>query len=130
MIPNAKDMTIDQVAPGLPDVSDAVRAFLLPIQIGIIQKAQIDGYANEVPTYYDTFAAVYPLTAEDLRLKPEGQRSWKWQKLWMLSDIIMTTDDKVIIAGDTYRVMEKSDNSQYGYFDYTIMQDYEENTQP
>lgn len=124
---NAKRYRIKDSFTGLPDVSDSVMAFLRPVKVDIICKEQIDGYTQESKRCVHTQAVKQPFTSEQLKLKPEGQRSWKWFTLHCLPNLILRTDDIAVISGSSFRVMERTDYREYGYLQYDLVEDYREN---
>ncbi len=68
--------------------------------------------------YFD--AVKQPLPARELRIKPEGQREWRWWALWSTQPLKL--DDMVADEdGNQYRVMKQSDWDKIGgYFEYHI----------
>lgn len=68
-----------------------------------------------------------PLRAEQLNLKPEGQRSWEW--IWIharTSELNLETADKVIFNNKQYKVESKKDYGLNGFIEYELVRDYEE----
>lgn len=72
-----------------------------------------------------TFQGVWqPFTAEQLLLKPEGQRSWDWQMCHAEPALILNTDEIITYEEIQYRVMSKKDYSKYAYVQYDLVRDY------
>ena len=130
MIPNAKDaQTIvngkDSAYTGsLPHVGAALHGWMQLMVFGLICKQNIDGYTQEIKSKVTTHALRQPLTPQQLSLKPQGQRDWKWEQLHALPDLQMNPDDQVTYLGQTYRVMEKKEYPEYGYIEYHVGQDF------
>jgi hypothetical protein len=124
MIVNAKDKKISDLASALPDVSGGVSMLLQPVKIGIVTKTQVSGLTEEETEWTRTQASLQPYTAEQLAILELGQRSWIWFTLHTLTDLVLNTDDRIYFKHGKYRVMEKLDYSDYGYFEYHVIQDY------
>jgi hypothetical protein len=65
-----------------------------------------------------------PFTAQRLSILPEGQRAWRWFTVYALKNLDLAPDDVVKIRGLKYRIMEKTDWHEYGYFKYDAIEDY------
>jgi len=124
MIQNGKDIKLGIASASLPNVSGAMINWFRPMTFGIICKTQIDGFTQEIVTNYCTKGVRQPFTAEQLAIKPEGERSWKWEQLHCLPDLKLKTDSIVLIDCRRYRVMALLDYAEYGYLEYHIIEDY------
>lgn len=124
MIVNARDRKLSHVAMGLPDVSGAVQCFLQPVRLGVIKKKQVSGYTVETVSWVCTQAVRQAFTPEQLSLKPEGERSWKWYTLHTVPEVCLKTDDIIIIHDLRMRIMEISGYSEYGFNEYHAIEDY------
>ena len=123
MIQNAKDKKIDCL-PALPDVSGSVELFLQPMKIGIVQKAQVHGLTQETIIYVPTKAVRQAFSAQQLMIRPEAERAWRWYTLHATPDLVLKPDDIAIVQGLRMRVMEKFDYLEYGYVQYHVVEDY------
>lgn len=121
---NAKDRKLEDLGSGLPDVGYSVMQFLQTVKIGIIEKQQINGYTQEIINYIKTQAARQPLSAQELAIKAEGERSWKWEKIHTTPEVKLSTDDRIVFKGIPYRVMEKFDYTEYGFLEYHVVEDF------
>jgi hypothetical protein len=108
----------------LPDVSSGIQLWFQPLKIGPVFKQNKDGYLEEFLSVFKTQGVLQTLTPQQLAMKPEGERTWKWRKLHMLPEPKLRVDDIVIIGETSYRVMDKEDNSQYGVTSYDLQEDY------
>jgi len=124
MIKNAKDTPLAQQTAGLPNVSAAMTGWFQPMEFIQICKQKIDGYVQEISTKVKTRGVRQPFTARQLEIKPEGQRSWRWETMHCLPDVILKPDDKIYFDGIDYRVMQQYDWKEYGYVQYDIVQGY------
>jgi hypothetical protein len=126
MIVNAKDKKINETSD-LPDVSDSVMRYLRPVLIGVVNVQNLNGLPNPVTSWVRTRGCCQPFTAEQLEIKPEGQRSWKWSTLHTLTDLVLNNNDRIVFDGVKYKVMAKLDYSRYGYYEYHCIEGYIEN---
>lgn len=123
MIMNGKDFKIGAQS-NLPDVSDALLDWFQNMTFDLITKTITDYDLTETATTVSTKGVRQPFSAQQLSIKPEGQRAWKWETLHCLPNVKLNPDDIVVFNGVRYRVMEKLDYSEYGYLEYHIIQDY------
>lgn len=110
---------------GLPQMAQSVSTFLQNMTIAIVTKENVGGFVQEVERFRKTMGCKQPASAEQISIRPEGERSWKWFTFHCLPDLVLTTDDRVTISGVRYRVMEKSDFSEYGYLEYLVAEDFQ-----
>lgn len=123
MITNAKDKTLAQ-SQDLPNMSEVVSSFTQPITFVLITKSTVDGYLQETTHEIETRGMIVPLSPQRISIKPEGQRAWKWDQLFCLTDVSMNIDDQIIYDNEKFRIMSKTDYSKYGFIEYEIVQDY------
>lgn len=124
MIKNGKNSPLGSGAQFVPDVSNGVMDLMQNVRVGIMQKVNTNGYTSEIPVYSKSMATKIPFSARQLEIKPEGQRSWAWYRLLMLTNITLKTDDRFVMDGVKYRVMRTSNYSEYGYNEYDVVEDY------
>lgn len=108
----------------LPDMSEGVQMFFQNIFIEILHKQNSEGFLQEFAKPVRTQGVRVTQTPQQLAMKPEGQRDWKWSNLFMLPEPKLRVDDIVKIQGTKYRVMQKSDNKEYGVCSYELLEDY------
>lgn len=127
-IRNAKDRPLSETLKGglLPDMSDVIPGWFQPLSFGLLSKGVIDFEETETVENVSTMGMVQPMSPQQISIRPEGQRAWKWKTLHCLADISLKPDDLVVIGGERYRVMAKLDYSEYGYCEYHICGDYGE----
>lgn len=130
MISNAKDSQIIGNAKdrdntsSLPDVSVALHNWMQLMTFNIICKKIIDGYTQEIKSEITTHAVRQPMSPQMIALQPAGSRSWKWETLHALPDLVMNIDDQVTYQGETFRVRGKGNYPEYGYIEYQLVEDY------
>lgn len=110
----------------LPNLSNPVRAYMQNMVLVKVEKAIIDYEEQEVRTEIRTKGVRQPLQPQQLEILSRGERAWKWQCLHVLPNVNLKPDDVVIYKGEKYRIKEKYDCSEYGYIEYIIAQDFEE----
>ena len=92
----------------------------------LITKTLVDYETKETKRTISTQGVRQPMSAQQLAIKPEGQRAWRWETIHCLPDVVLKVDDRVIFNGVEYRVMQKWSWPEYGYVQYEICQDYKE----
>lgn len=124
MIYNAGDIPLDRNPGTLPNMSDALFSLFQPMTFRKISKTQVNFETVEVETGYSTYGVRQPFTPQQLAMKPEGQRAWKWETMHSLPDIELIPDDVIVFNSVRYRVMQKLDWKEYGYIEHHIVQDF------
>lgn len=120
---NAKDKNLRQ-STSLPDVGGSVNMLLQPIKLGVVTKKQVNGLTVEETEWTWTKAVRQAYSSEQLVILPEGQRSWKWYTIHALPDLVLNTDDIIVMHRLRMRVMEKLDYLEYGFVEYHAIEDY------
>lgn len=110
----------------LPNLSNPVRAYMQNLTLVKITKEIVDYEEKEVQTVIKTKGVRQPLPPQELEILSRGQRAWKWECLHLLPNVDLKPDDVVLFKGNKYRVKDKYDCSEYGYIEYLIAQDFEE----
>jgi hypothetical protein len=123
MIKNGKNTAIGKTR--LPQVSEALLEWFQPLTFVAITKTQVNFRVQETETIIETQGVRQPLSAQEVQMKPEGQRKWKWELIQTLPDITLNVDDIIIFKNTRYRVMSRSDWAEYGYFEFHIVKDYD-----
>ncbi len=124
-IRNASDLRLYQNVGTLPDMTGALLNWFQPMIFSQLVKSVVNFKNVETPTNTYTKGVMQPLSAQQLQMKPEGQRNWIWNMLHCLPDLILKPDDVVTYQRQNYRVMAKRDYSKYGYLEYDLVQDYQ-----
>lgn len=108
----------------LPDVSDSLLEWFQPMNFIMIAKSDVAFQAIETPTTIAFRGVWQPLTGQQLYMKPEGQRAWKWFMCHATQNLALDPDDVIGCRGVSYRVMSKKDYTNYGYIEYHLVEDY------
>lgn len=120
---NAKDRPLTY--SGLPQVGEVLPSWFQTLTFDVVTKAIVNYDVEETIFTITTQGVRQPMSAQQLSIKPEGQRAWKWETLHCLPDVKLKVDDIVIFDGVKYRVMERWNWAEYGYMEYHICQAYE-----
>lgn len=121
---NGKDTPLNSSFSTLPNVSDVLPDWFQPLTFDVVTKTIVNFENQETVRTITTQGVRQPMTAQQLAIKPEGQRAWKWETLHCLPDAVLQVDDIVIFNGVKYRVMQKWNWSEYGYCEYHICEAY------
>lgn len=124
MIQNAKDVPLNRNPGSLPDLSGALLSWFQPMDFTLITKAVVNAQLTEIEVPYSYMGVRQPFTVQQLLIKPEGQRSWKWETIHAYPELNLKTDDIIVFNAVTYRVMQKLDWSEYAFVEYHICEAY------
>ncbi len=121
---SANKMSVSDAALGLPNVRTTITSWFRPIVLGRITKTVVDFEVVETIRELRCMGVIQPFGPAQLRLKPEGQRSWEWKMLHTTPDVHLENDERFKIRGVPFRVMSNQDFVDYGYMAYELVQDY------
>lgn len=121
---NGKDRSLNIQASALPNLAPAMAGFFQNMTFVRVQKRNVSGLVQEVDVPVSARAVRVPMKAQEVALKPEGQRTWKWEKLYASPELILGPDDIVKFDGQPYRVMGKHDWKEYAFVEYDLAQDF------
>lgn len=123
---NAGSVPLSKNPGTLPNMADTIMNWFQLLTFEQVTKT-VDAtfQVQETTTPLQFQGVVQPFTAQQLRMKPEGQRLWKWYGIHALPVLQLSPDDVLIDqSGTHFRVMGKTDFTQYGYVYYETVQDY------
>lgn len=112
---------------GLPNMSGTLMSWSLPMTFNVVTKEVINFEVVETTTDVSFQGVWQPLSSQKLILKPESQRTWKWMQVHSQISLQLKNDDVVKYRGVQYRVMENLDYSEYGYYEYHLVDDHKGN---
>lgn len=127
MIINAKDKGLN--FSSLPQVGEVLPGWFQPMKFEVITKSLVNYEVEEVIVEVSTQGVRQPMTAQQLAIKPEGQRAWKWETMHCLPNVPLKVDDIIVFGNTKYRVMQKWDWTEYGYLEFHICQAYQNNSE-
>lgn len=113
--------------PGMPQMDTTLTGWEVPLTLVKITQNVIEGDLVATETQIDFKGVWQPLSAEQLNLLPEGQRSW--ENVWIhckASQLNLETASKVIFNGKRYKITQKKDYGLNSYVEYMLIRDYEE----
>lgn len=115
---------VSEVISTTPNMRGAISGWFQPITISIVTTTIVEGLAEKAVRSVVTSGIVQPMKSQELKLLPEGQRSWRWSLLHCSDPLGLKTGDNVIVKGKTYRVMGSRDWSAYGYWRFELVEGY------
>ena len=125
MIKNGKDTSLAQSSGTLPNVSSAMNGWFQQMIFNVLTKTVVNHVAKET-SYETSFKGVWQsMSAQQIQMKPEGQRFWLWYTVHSDTSLMLKIDDIVDYQEKKYRVQSKVDHILYGYFEYHLVEDYE-----
>lgn len=124
MIFNGKDRPLNQAIGSLPNVSNALNNWMQPMIVSRVIKNIVNYQLVEMLNVFNFEGVIEAGTPEQLLLKPEAQRSWKWVNIWTMPGIDLVVDDIVETNGKKYRIKSKQDWAEYGYIQYEAIEDW------
>lgn len=112
---------------GLPNIASAVMAWARPTTVWLVGKR--DWTFKTYDTYYKKTGNVFRQpTGQTLEMKFEGQRKWNEEKVFTDTKINLDVDDLIMfdtVENPRFRILEKTDYSQFGYYEYLVKSDYQ-----
>ena len=123
MLINANTLTLQNNVGGLPDASAAVMTLLQPVNVMTVTQQLINGYYKPLTQTVATQASIQPLPQE-LAIKMEGERNWRWSLINILPNVNLDNNDLITLFGIQYKVMKKENWAQYGYINYFVVENF------
>lgn len=124
IIAQGKNIPLNSNPGTLPDVSGALDSWMQQMIFIVIVKTIVNAQVYEAGTSFNFQGVMQPFSAQQLKMKPEGQTDWKWYMLHTQRGIALEPDMVVRYHDTQYRVMAKNDYKEYGYFEYHLIEDY------
>lgn len=112
---------------GMPNMTQTLTGWEVPLTLVRVTQGVNEGELTTTETVINFMGVWQPLSAEQLALLPEGQRSW--ENVWIhakSSDLNLETADKVIFNSRRYKITQKKDYGLNGFVEYMLIRDYEE----
>lgn len=114
------------VRSGQPNMQDTLNGWEVPLTLVKITQNVVDGDLVTSETTYNFMGVFQPLSAEQLSLLPEGQRSWENVQIHCKSSQLnLETASKVIFNNKRYKITQKKDYGLNGYVEYMLIKDFE-----
>lgn len=122
MITSAKNKRLSQ---NLPNMSQTIIGWFQPITFVKISREIVDYEQVLTETTIKTQGVVQPYKPEPLEIQQAGTRSWIWQDMHCLPDVVLNTDEIIIYKNVKYKVLFKKDYTEYGYVEYMLCEAFE-----
>ena len=128
MIQNGKNLKLNNINNALPNMSNTISGWFLNITLQVVDRV-MDGaeWVEGITKTINTKGVVQPLTEEQLKILPEGTRTWEWLMLHCLPNVDLNTNQFIKYDGVKYKIMSKKDYTKYGYIQYTLLEAYRTN---
>lgn len=111
---------------GFPQIQVALSGWQQIITLKKTTQSIVDGDLVQSVQETTFEGVIQPLTEEQIQLKPEGQRSWKWDQVHCYSgDLNLKTNDEVKFNNIDYKIMAVDDYSLNNYVEYHAVTDYQ-----
>lgn len=123
-IQNASNIPLNALQGTVPNMSATLNDWLQSITFTQVTKANVGFQVTETPLDISFFGVIQPFTPEQLNILPLGERSWQWYWLHAQIPCSLDPDDVGTWLGLQMRVMTKKNYSLYGYYEYTLVEDY------
>lgn len=122
---NAANKPFNEISiSGVPNMSGTLTSWMQNLTFNVITKEIVNYEVVEIAMDVAFKGVWQPLSPEKLKMKPEAQRSWKWIQVHAHADLSLKNDDVIKYKSKQYRVMERLDYLEYGYFEYHLVEDF------
>ena len=122
-----RTIKIDQIVDSLPDLSDVMTQWEVPMTANYVTQSVVDGVVTDTAVSKAIKGIMQPLKAEEIMLKDEGQRSWDWYQVHIREAAYgeLFTTQILIINSIPYKIKAKKDWVLNGYREYHAIRDFE-----
>lgn len=111
----------------MPKVHAAFRGWESDVVLTIITQTNVDGFVQNVEKEIKFRGTVQPLKAQEIQLKPEGQRSFEWLQIHaQAGDTNLNTNDRIRYFGRDFKIMALNDYTANGFIEYHAVKDFED----
>ena len=125
MIQSAKNNLLKNANTLLPNMSNTITSWFLDITFYTVERTmQGAEWVESVGEVLKTKGVVQPPSDEQLKILPEGTRSWPWLWVHCLPELQLETDQFIYYDDVKYKVMAKKDWGKYGYIEYQLLEAY------
>ena len=121
----ANRISVNEAGYTLPRVQTTLCGWFQRLVLTIVNKSIKDYEVVEVQRKMECLGVIQPFSARELKIKPEGERSWGWKMLHTTLDVDLRPDDEFYVGATRYRVMSKFGYPEYGYNQYELIQDFQ-----
>lgn len=118
---NAKSLSVADAVSPVPTMRSTLLGWFRQLELVKVVKKTVGVRTVEVEVPLPALGVWQPLSAEELNLKKEGERSWRWFSITASTDLVLLTDDIIARSGVRYRVMGKWDYTDEGFVTYHVI---------
>jgi hypothetical protein len=128
-IANAANVPLDLRQGSIPNVGEGLLDWFQRMTFKRVVKSTVGFQLSETTEDINFWGIIAPFTARQLIMKPEGERSWSWFKVYAQaapagSLVQLTTDDVGLWNGIQTRVMSRTLYGIYGYVEMDWLSDW------
>lgn len=117
---------LNQITSGMPQVDEALNGWTSLLSFIKVSQVNVRGEITQTSEILSFNGTVQPLMPEQLETKPEGQRSFEWLQIHAFTEIDLKVNDRIDWESKTYKVMFKNNYKLNGYFEYHVIEDYQD----
>lgn len=128
-ISNAANIPLNARTGTVPNMRNTLANWFQPLTFAKIVKTIQAFQVVETMTEFSFFGHVQVYTDKQLLLKPEGQRSWSWFKVFAQAEpasalLELDLDEIIVYQGVQTRVMAMKQWQLHSYMEYDWVQDW------
>lgn len=122
---NGANIPLQQQFTFVPSVEGALENYYQRMSFISIVKSVVNFQLVETPTTTNFWGVIFPMTDNQLKMMPEGQRTqWQYFKMFAQATVELKPDEVVSWLGIQYRVLDRKDFTVYSYMEYTLITDW------
>ena len=104
-----------------PNMLDAMSEWMAPLVYRLVTTTIVNFQSVESINTIKFQGLSYPSTPQQIMLKPEGHRQWRWRNL-ITAYNLSVNDVMISSSGIKYKIFSKMDYSQAGYYQYELVE--------
>tara|TARA_R110000851_G_scaffold306239_5_gene464505 strand:- start:1309 stop:1671 length:363 start_codon:yes stop_codon:yes gene_type:complete len=110
----------------MPQMGSAFSGWQSNITLNKVTQTNVRGDITNVLTAITFKGTVQPLSPEQILLKPEGERSWRWLQIHVFAGgDNLKTGDRISYKESFYKVMADLDYSNNNFVEYHLVEDFQ-----
>ena len=123
-VQSANKRTVSEVTSSQPDMSGTVTGWSEQLVFTKLLKKIVDRESVDERREFTCMGIVQPFSAQGLKIKPEGERSWKWWMLHTTTAVDLQNGEQFVLRGIQYRVMSRKAYFRNGYYEYELVETF------
>jgi len=121
---NAATRPLSQASLSVPNMAEALDNWFQNMTVCVICKTVVNFQLVETSVTRVIKAVRQPFSSKQLAVKPEGQRAWNWETLHVKFPDNFDVDTVVVFNGTRYRIMNRWEFPEYGYYSFDCVRDF------